>query len=678
MNRLTILKALALIILLSLPTAAGPFTDVPLGHWAEEALERIAGTNIIIGYPDLSFRGMDLLNRYEMSVILSRLLDWIIDIGGEDFDPQLVIAALETEGLTSQQAEEVLLILYALGAEYFQDIVSLQSKAEEMDQLLLEFDLQNYQALTEQQEFNRRIKELFANLAKDYDTFTEGVHLMDQRLFALQQTGLSFALAPQINYRVTTVDGAVGYYNPFDAATIISEGSFHSYRLPLSIFGRNDFLEVDLTLDIEKPDFNTFAEPISIEGLIKTPDFSVSLLDAHSTVYRPYLFGLDDQGQPLFGPAYINAPGVKTYFEHGEIGLYSLGGSDVYSFGLEFELGSVYNQFMLGSSSFMDPYAAGLYSKFSLFNIDFDIDLATSDPEELEIFFGLGAKTQLFDLITFNATLDYIDGYEPFYGVVPAVGSATEGIENLGFMAGFDIPLGLFSVGADYTNRGAAQNIVAYLKMNEALRLGLLALISETSYTFNFDNPDTIGLAAGFTYGVDNLLAMALEYRLFLDDFFIDSHGLEGELIFTPLDILQAGAKANFDFITTNLGPQSNIWAHLAPGPYALMDFDILPSADLAYYFMGSANAQLNYATQLALSRELNDHLSWATRGLFAYQEVSDNAAVNYGNWLKLSTGLDYATIFNFDLEVGRYIDELDPNLDYIYREIKGGISLSF
>jgi len=50
-------------------------TDVPAGHWAKDAIDRLVGRGIILGYPDGTYRGTQNLTRYEAAVIIARLLD---------------------------------------------------------------------------------------------------------------------------------------------------------------------------------------------------------------------------------------------------------------------------------------------------------------------------------------------------------------------------------------------------------------------------------------------------------------------------------------------------------------------------------------------------------------------------------------------------------------------------
>jgi polyhydroxyalkanoate synthesis regulator phasin len=56
---------------------AAPFPDIPAGHWAEEAVARIADLGIVVGFPDGTFRGNESFTRYQAALVISRLLDVI-------------------------------------------------------------------------------------------------------------------------------------------------------------------------------------------------------------------------------------------------------------------------------------------------------------------------------------------------------------------------------------------------------------------------------------------------------------------------------------------------------------------------------------------------------------------------------------------------------------------------
>lgn len=54
--------------------AANPFSDVPKGHWAYEALEKLSDKGIVVGYGDNTYRGDKTLTRYEMAQLVANAL----------------------------------------------------------------------------------------------------------------------------------------------------------------------------------------------------------------------------------------------------------------------------------------------------------------------------------------------------------------------------------------------------------------------------------------------------------------------------------------------------------------------------------------------------------------------------------------------------------------------------
>ena len=75
----------------AIQTAPARYSDVPEGHWAAEAVERLTSLGILTGYPDSTFRGTQPLTRYEIALVGARLIDYVNTLTGlvED-DPALV------------------------------------------------------------------------------------------------------------------------------------------------------------------------------------------------------------------------------------------------------------------------------------------------------------------------------------------------------------------------------------------------------------------------------------------------------------------------------------------------------------------------------------------------------------------------------------------------------------
>ena len=54
--------------------AANPFSDVPAGHWAYDSISKLAAAGVVEGYPDGSFKGDNLMTRYEMAQIVAKAM----------------------------------------------------------------------------------------------------------------------------------------------------------------------------------------------------------------------------------------------------------------------------------------------------------------------------------------------------------------------------------------------------------------------------------------------------------------------------------------------------------------------------------------------------------------------------------------------------------------------------
>jgi hypothetical protein len=75
------MKRLIVILLAALAltgaNAQQSFPDIPSGHWAGDAVARIAQLGIVTGFPDGTFRGNESFTRYQAALVISRLLDVI-------------------------------------------------------------------------------------------------------------------------------------------------------------------------------------------------------------------------------------------------------------------------------------------------------------------------------------------------------------------------------------------------------------------------------------------------------------------------------------------------------------------------------------------------------------------------------------------------------------------------
>jgi hypothetical protein len=72
---LTLVLCVALVAGIGVPAVGPPFADTPANPWAYEALARPAAKGLIQGYPDGTLKGDRTLTRYEMAMIVARVLE---------------------------------------------------------------------------------------------------------------------------------------------------------------------------------------------------------------------------------------------------------------------------------------------------------------------------------------------------------------------------------------------------------------------------------------------------------------------------------------------------------------------------------------------------------------------------------------------------------------------------
>ena len=79
-------------------SAPARYSDVPEGHWASEAVERLTSLGILTGYPEGTFRGAQPLTRYEVALVGARLIDYVNTLTGlaED-DPAFIESLRDAE-----------------------------------------------------------------------------------------------------------------------------------------------------------------------------------------------------------------------------------------------------------------------------------------------------------------------------------------------------------------------------------------------------------------------------------------------------------------------------------------------------------------------------------------------------------------------------------------------------
>jgi hypothetical protein len=73
-RKLVLSLAAVLILALVAPVVGQPFADVPTNHWAYDAIAELAAKGLVEGFPDGTFKGKQPLTRYEMAMIVARII----------------------------------------------------------------------------------------------------------------------------------------------------------------------------------------------------------------------------------------------------------------------------------------------------------------------------------------------------------------------------------------------------------------------------------------------------------------------------------------------------------------------------------------------------------------------------------------------------------------------------
>ncbi|MGE5572233.1 MAG: S-layer homology domain-containing protein [Bacteroidota bacterium] len=73
-RHLAAIIAVVMALALALPVMANPFADVPENHWAYEAVKRLVASGIVEGFPDGTFKGAEGMTRYQMAMVVARVL----------------------------------------------------------------------------------------------------------------------------------------------------------------------------------------------------------------------------------------------------------------------------------------------------------------------------------------------------------------------------------------------------------------------------------------------------------------------------------------------------------------------------------------------------------------------------------------------------------------------------
>ncbi|MBI0446559.1 S-layer homology domain-containing protein [Deinococcus sp. DB0503] len=275
-------------------------TDVPAGHWAKDAIDRLVSRGIILGYPDGTYRGTQNLTRYEAAVIIARLLD---QIRTGEVSP----SSITPEDLTALQnaIQELAADLTALGVRVSDleenavnrdDFARLEARVEEL--ATTNGDAAAVADLKGQiDELTSRVDELSSNydaLRADVDDNASSIAalndltvLLNQDILNLQDRVSAVESAQADFVQRSDFDNLAGRVGAIDTrvTTLENAPKFSIGGTLNAAYGRLALVEGNQNFDVDRLTNGTFAAKAFGTGAVNGPDTSSDFNNAGSLTF---------------------------------------------------------------------------------------------------------------------------------------------------------------------------------------------------------------------------------------------------------------------------------------------------------------------------------------------------------------------------------------------------------
>ncbi len=108
---------------LSVARAEMKFVDVPSGHWAYDAIEYATKVGCWEGYPDGTFRGNRNITRYEMAMLIERIIKTCVKGGGAETDEKAL-----------GEIEKLKALIDKLEAEFKDELAALKTRVDDAEE----------------------------------------------------------------------------------------------------------------------------------------------------------------------------------------------------------------------------------------------------------------------------------------------------------------------------------------------------------------------------------------------------------------------------------------------------------------------------------------------------------------------------------------------------------------
>lgn len=422
-----IVIAMILVLALTASSFAGSMADVPSNHWAYEAVNTLVAAGLIQGYPDGTFKGQNDLTRYEISVIVARLINNIeeeraammAEVGSE-----ISGAISESDkGLSVAQAAQVEAVVEALLEK---NMPEAEVNADDIAEILAVIE-----------DLSVEFESELSGLGVAVQVLVQEIRGLDSRVADLEayepyESNVKFGGEYAVDFEsVGIVADINAYNNPFTfrpGPDSLSEKSVFEQMFGLNI----DFVNGPLTGNVSLkaigegfgPGGNNDWDLDSIEGTIAGHGFDATIESGQDGDLRPYLFDDEDVDGVVLN-IYDN-----TYYLHSDANDFVFAGSSKLA-GLNFVFGY--------KSAFEDLYAnankiIGVYNTYELAGFDVTPELALSGLDFASRYFTLEAKGDLGDIATTFNYKNITDQFTPIMddGLEDTVGFDIKGETDFG------------------------------------------------------------------------------------------------------------------------------------------------------------------------------------------------------------------------------------------------------
>ncbi|MTI58697.1 MAG: S-layer homology domain-containing protein [Firmicutes bacterium] len=301
-----IVIAMFLVLALTASAFAASFADVPSSHWAYEAVNKLVASGILSGYPDGTFKGQNNLSRYEIAVVVARVLDQI-----EAEQAALAAEIADADSLSVGQAQQVNEIVKAIVARNTGEELS-NEQANEVRSIV--------QALTF--EFRPELKEIGAAV----DALAVDVDELDSRVSALEeQPRDNVSIAGTVTTYLQT--GSYGD-DPEATAEALADGDALDIDLPGKTSdddGDQDDFPAEKAF-YQEIDFNVNGNINEVNFDLAVDTITNGFTDYESYEYRDYKLGDqgNDDGDPIKMDTALLTISKNDYtFKAGDMGDYT-------------------------------------------------------------------------------------------------------------------------------------------------------------------------------------------------------------------------------------------------------------------------------------------------------------------------------------------------------------------